>query len=46
LIRRQPHWKSLGFVPNRNRLLSEVEFADLLQNGEQIRQQLDEARKP
>jgi hypothetical protein len=46
LMKRQPHWKSLGFVPNRNRLLSEAEFADLLQNGENIRQKLDLARKP
>jgi hypothetical protein len=44
LLTRQPHWKSVGFVANRNRLLTESEFAALLQNGERIRQQLDDAK--
>jgi hypothetical protein len=44
LVSRQPHWKSLGYVPNRNRLLTESEFADLLANGEYIRRQLAESR--
>jgi len=39
LMTRQPHWKSLGFVPNRNRLLTEEEFAALLKDGERIRRE-------
>lgn len=30
LFTRQPGWKSLGFMPNENRLITEVEFAELL----------------
>lgn len=41
LLVRQPHWKSLGFVENRNRPLTEAEFARLLQDGERIRQEHD-----
>jgi hypothetical protein len=40
LLTRQPHWKSVGFVPNRNRQLTEEEFADLLRNGNEIRRAL------
>jgi hypothetical protein len=37
LLVRQPQWKNLGFVPNRNRDLTEEEFADLLARGPEIR---------
>jgi hypothetical protein len=37
LPRRQPHWKSMGFVENRNRQISRREFARLLKNGDEIR---------
>lgn len=37
---RDPRWKSLGFVPNRNRLLTEEEFSALLADGERIRGEL------
>ena len=33
LMKRQPHWKSLGFVENKNRFLTEDEFAELLQTN-------------
>lgn len=39
---RQPHWKSLGFAPNRNRPLTEQEFAALLKSGDRIRHELSE----
>lgn len=37
---RQPHWKSMGFVENRNRFITEQEFADLLKDGENIRRKI------
>lgn len=37
---RQPEWKSLGFVPNHNRFITEKEFADLLSRGNEIRQKI------
>ncbi len=40
LTKRQPHWRSLGFVDNRNRYLTEREFASLLAEGGQIRQEI------
>lgn len=40
LLKKQPHWKSLGFVENRNRMLTEQEFKELLQNGDEIRRRL------
>lgn len=42
---RQPHWKSLGFAPNRNRLLTEEQFAALLRDGDRIRRELTLRRK-
>jgi hypothetical protein len=35
---RQPGWKSAGFVANKNRLITEHEFAALLARGEHIRE--------
>jgi hypothetical protein len=35
---RQPGWKSAGFVANKNRLITENEFAGLLARGEHIRE--------
>jgi hypothetical protein len=40
LMTRQPNWRSLGFIPNRNRSLSEAEFCDLLARGDEIRQRV------
>jgi hypothetical protein len=40
LMKRQPEWKSLGFVPNRNRFLTEDEFVELLARGHEIREQV------
>jgi hypothetical protein len=40
LTTRQPHWKSLGFVENRNRYIDEEEFVELLARGPQIREQI------
>jgi hypothetical protein len=40
LTKRQPHWRSLGFVENRNRYITEREFASLLAKGEEIRQEI------
>jgi hypothetical protein len=40
LTKRQPHWRSLGFVENRNRYLTEREFASLLARGAEIRQEI------
>lgn len=40
LNKRQPHWRSLGFVENRNRYLTEREFASLLAKGGAIRQEI------
>jgi hypothetical protein len=37
---RQPHWKSYGFVDNRNRYVDETEFVELLSRGDEIRQQI------
>jgi len=39
LMTRQPQWKSLGFVPNNNRYVTEEEFVDLLKNGSALREQ-------
>jgi ectoine hydroxylase-related dioxygenase (phytanoyl-CoA dioxygenase family) len=39
---RQPHWKRLGFAPNRNRFLTEPEFAALLRQGHDIRRRIYE----
>ncbi len=41
---RQPNWKSLGFVENRNRLLTEQEFADLLSRSSEIHSRVYESR--
>lgn len=38
---RQPHWKSLGFIDNPNRPVSEHEFAELLRRGNTTRAALD-----
>lgn len=38
LLKRQPDWKTVGFVENRNRLITEDEFSKLLHNGVEIRQ--------
>lgn len=40
LMTRQPQWKSLGFVPNRNRFVDEEEFVELLAQGPEIRRQV------
>jgi SAM-dependent methyltransferase len=40
LTQRQPEWKSLGFIENRNRFLDEAEFVSLLARGPEIRQQI------
>ena len=40
MLVRQPHWKSLGFVPNKNRFITEGEFVDLLARGHEIREQV------
>ncbi|WP_027403199.1 phytanoyl-CoA dioxygenase family protein [Aphanizomenon flos-aquae] len=40
MIVRQPHWKSLGFVENKNRYISEEEFIELLKKGDEIRQKI------
>jgi hypothetical protein len=37
LCARQPEWKSLGFVENKNRFLTEEEFVTLLGQGDQLR---------
>jgi hypothetical protein len=37
---RQPHWKSLGFVENRNRYLTEEQFGELLSRGNETRRQI------
>jgi ectoine hydroxylase-related dioxygenase (phytanoyl-CoA dioxygenase family)/cyclopropane fatty-acyl-phospholipid synthase-like methyltransferase len=37
---RQPHWKSLGFVKNRNSYPTEAEFAALLDQGDEIRSRI------
>ncbi len=37
LGQRQPGWKSEGFVPNKNRVITEQEFGKLLLNGSEIR---------
>jgi hypothetical protein len=42
LLVRQPHWKSLGFVENRNRCITEAEFVELLSRGHEIREQVYE----
>jgi hypothetical protein len=40
LATRQPHWKSLGFVANRNRYPALEEFAELLSRGDEIRREV------
>jgi len=40
MIIRQPHWKSLGFVENKNRYITEKEFVELLKKGDEIRQEI------
>lgn len=40
LTQRQPHWKSFGFVQNRNRLIDEHEFIALLEDGPKLRRQI------
>jgi len=40
LTRRQPHWKSLGFVENRNRFIDEAEFVALLEQGPALREKI------
>ncbi len=40
LFTRPVGWKSLGFVENKNQPLTEVEFVELLKNGDQIRQKI------
>jgi hypothetical protein len=42
LVVRQPHWKSLGFVENKNRYITEPEFVELLSRGHEIREQVYE----
>lgn len=46
LTKRQAHWKSLGFMPNRNRALTEPEFAALMKDGDRIRRELSARWKP
>jgi hypothetical protein len=46
LTQRQPEWKSLGFVPNKNRFIEEEEFVQLLAQGPQIRQQVYSGNSP
>lgn len=38
---RQPHWRSLGYIDNPNRPISEGEFAELLKRGATTRAALD-----
>lgn len=40
MMQRQPDWTSLGYAENRNRTITEEEFAQLLQDGDRIRQEL------
>jgi hypothetical protein len=40
LCARQPEWKSLGFVENRNRYPTEKEFVGLLARGNEIRREI------
>jgi hypothetical protein len=40
LRERQADWKTLGFAPNRNRTITEAEFAALLKDGDRIRREL------
>jgi hypothetical protein len=40
LAARQPQWKRIGFIENRNRYLTESEFIELLKNGDEIRRHL------
>ena len=37
LLTRQPEWQSLGLIENQNRLITEVEFAELIHYGDRIR---------
>jgi len=46
LTQRQPHWKSLGFVENQNRLIDEKEFVSLIARGPEIRQQVYSSTEP
>lgn len=38
---RQPHWRSIGYMDNPNRPISEREFAELLKRGDATRAALD-----
>lgn len=40
LTKRDPSWKSLGFVENKNRFIDEEEFVSLLARGPEIRRQI------
>jgi len=40
LVTRPAHWKSLGFVANKNRFINGDEFEDLLKRGPEIRSAL------
>lgn len=40
LCSRQPYWKSIGYVKNQNRMITEEEFAKLLKNGDEIRSKI------
>ena len=40
LMVRQPHWKHLGYKDNKNRQITEAEFAELLARGDEIRQEV------
>lgn len=44
LLRRGSDWESLGFVPNRNRMLSEEEFTELMKNRGRNHQEIDPIR--
>lgn len=40
LYSRQPHWKSIGYLKNQNRMITEEEFANLLKNADEIRNKI------
>ena len=46
LIKRNPAWRSLGFVPNHNAYPTESEFASLLAHGNEIRKKVYASRQP
>ena len=43
---RQPDWQSLGFVENRNRFITEKEFAELLSQAHDIREKVYASSAP